>query len=62
MKITEIKKGKWYQTKFGIGVALSVGGTRPPSVMVNIVSPIPLGRRNMSPREVTKEIEPPNQA
>ena len=59
MKLKEIKRGKWYQTKQGIGQCLSVGGTRPISVSFNITQPLPRGRVNMPPRDVWHEINSP---
>lgn len=59
MKITSIKKGKWYRTTHGNGRCVSVGGNFPPSVMVDITSPFPRGRVNLKPRDVLEEIEAP---
>jgi hypothetical protein len=59
MQIKSIKMGRWYRTAKGVGKCLTVGGTHPPSVAVNIVAPFPRGRVYLSPREVLEEIDPP---
>lgn len=59
MKITQIKVGKWYETKQGTGVVLAVGGTYPPSVQFSIVRPFPRGKVFLSPRDVIRELDPP---
>jgi hypothetical protein len=61
MQLQQIKKGRWYETKLGIGVAESVGGTFPPSVRFHIVAPFPRGVVTMTPRDVLKEVAPPAQ-
>lgn len=60
MKITDINRGKWYQTTQGIGRAETVGGTRPPSVQITITHPFPRGKVTLSPRDVQHEVEDPN--
>lgn len=37
MKLSDIKVGRTYQTKFGVGVCVQAGGTFPPSVRINIL-------------------------
>ena len=59
MTIKQIKVGKWYETKSGIGECVSVGGTHPPSVQVNIHLPFPRGRCFLAPRDVIREVDPP---
>ena len=59
MTLKKIKKDHWYETTHGIGQAEQVGGTFPPSVMVRIVAPFPVGLRNLTPREVLREVDPP---
>jgi hypothetical protein len=57
MQMSKIIKGRWYETKQGIGVAVVVGGTHPPSVQVNIRAPFPRGIVNLKPSEVLREVE-----
>lgn len=59
MKMPQIKAGRWYETKLGVGECLKSGGTHPPSVMVRIDLPFPRGRVNLTPREVFHEVPPP---
>lgn len=59
MRIADIKRGKWYKTTKGTGQAVTVGGTRPPSVQVNITHPFPRGKIFVSPREVEEEVPDP---
>ena len=59
MTIKKIKKDHWYETTHGIGQAVRVGGTFPPSVEVKIVAPFPVGLRVMTPREVLREVPDP---
>lgn len=56
MKIKDIKVGRMYQTKLGIGECLTVGGTFPPSVRINIKHPMPLGVMYVQPKDVLHEI------
>lgn len=59
MKLTSIKVGRWYETDLGIGKCTQSGGTFPPSVMVEIVAPIPRGKINLTPRQVLREVNAP---
>lgn len=59
MKLTDIKRGHWYDTTHGIGQAERVGGTRPLCVVVRIVSPIPRGTVNLKSRDVFNEVPDP---
>lgn len=59
MTLKSIQRDKWYETKYGIGLCESVGGTRPVSCSFIIKHPVPLGRRNVSPRDVIREVEEP---
>jgi hypothetical protein len=61
MQLRQIQKGKWYETKLGSGISVSVGGKFPPSVQVRIVAPSPRGVVTMTPRDVPKEVDPPSQ-
>ncbi len=61
MTLKKIVKDRWYETTHGIGQAVSVGGTFPPSVAVKIGSPFPVGLRVMTPREVLREVDPPQE-
>jgi hypothetical protein len=56
MQLKKIKVGARYQTRQGEGVVVSAGGTFPPRVLVDIQRPFPLGRRNVSPRDVLYEV------
>ena len=60
MRATEIKVGRWYSTKHGIGQIEDGPRTFPVSVRVHIYLPFPLGLRCLSPREVLEEIEAPS--
>lgn len=59
MNIKKIRRGLWYRTKSGDGQCLTVGGTHPPSVQIQITHPFPRGRLFLSPRDVLEEIDPP---
>lgn len=59
MNLKDIKRGLWYETTQGIGKAETVGGTRPPCVMVRIIKPFPRGLVNLKPREVLNEVPAP---
>ena len=59
MKLTSIKVGCWYETTMGVGKCTASGGTFPPSVMIDIVAPLPRGRINFKPRDVTREVPDP---
>lgn len=61
MQLRQIKQGRWYETKLGMGIAERVGGTFPPSVQVRIVAPFPRGVVTLNPRDVLKEVDPPAQ-
>lgn len=59
MNLKQIKEGDWYETKQGIGKAIRVGGTHPPSVRVKIVLPFPRGEVMLAPRDVIARCTPP---
>jgi len=59
MKITEIKKDKWYETNLGIGQCIKSGGTFPVSVRIRIDFPYERGELNFNPRYVLREIPNP---
>jgi hypothetical protein len=59
MKRTEIKQGKWYETKQGTGECTSTGGNFPWSAQINVTHPIPRGRVNVEPRDVLREVDAP---
>lgn len=59
MQLKDIKRGHWYETKQGTGEAVTVGGTRPPSVRMRITHPIPRGEVMVSPRDVIREAGKP---
>lgn len=59
MTMKDIKRGKWYETKQGVGLCLSVGGTRPPSAEFNITHPFPRGRVYLAARDVVREVDQP---
>jgi hypothetical protein len=59
VELRKIKRGSWYDTTHGCGQCVSVGGTFPPSVQIEIVAPLPLGRRTMRPRDVLRLTDPP---
>lgn len=59
MQLKQIKKDHWYETAQGVGQALRVGGTRPPSVRFLIVAPFPRGVVSLHPRDILREVAPP---
>lgn len=61
MKMKDIKVGRWYETALGNGVVTRVGGTHPPSVAINIISPFPRGVCNLTAREFIREMDPPRE-
>lgn len=61
MEQKKIKVGGLYETTHGIGRCEKSGGTHQPSVRVRITLPIPRGLVNLRPRDVLREIEPPDQ-
>lgn len=60
MKMKDIKVNHWYETTQGIGLTETVGGTRPPSVMVRIVTPIPRGKVNLAAKDILREVPAPS--
>lgn len=60
MQLKQIKVGKWYETKRGIGECTRSGGTFPPSVQLRITYPLPRGLMNFRPRDVLCETNDPN--
>lgn len=58
MKLTAIKVGRWYETKFGVGKCTKSGGTFPPSCMMDIIHPFPRGVVNLTPKDVLREVTP----
>ena len=61
MNMKAIKAGDWYETTHGIGRCTAAGGTFPPTVRVNIVSPFPRGIINLAPKDVLRRIQDPPQ-
>jgi hypothetical protein len=59
MNIKSIKVGHWYETTSGIGQCQKSGGTFPPSVVIVITMPLPLGTRSLRPRDVLREVPDP---
>lgn len=59
MRKTEIKQGKWYETKSGVGECLSAGGNFPWSAQIRITHPFPRGTLNVEPRDVLREVPAP---
>lgn len=57
MQIKKIKAGMWVSTTMGYGKVISVGGTFPPSVKVDILAPLPRGSCNLVPRDVQRELD-----
>ena len=59
MNKTQIKEGRTYETKVGIGVCLKAGGTFPWTAVIDIKHPFPRGKCNVQPRDVLREIPTP---
>lgn len=62
MNKTQIKEGRTYETKVGVGVCLKAGGTFPWTAVIDIKQPFPRGKCNVTPRDVIREIETPTLA
>jgi len=58
MRLKDIKQGRFYETKMGIGMAIRTGGTHPPSIKMSFQK-IGAGVLYISPRDVLREIEQP---
>ncbi len=59
MKQSEIKPGRWYDTKLGVGPCIDSSGRFPPSVRIHIIGPMPRGVISVTPRDVYREIDDP---
>ena len=58
MRLKDVKPGRFYETKMGIGMAIRAGGTHPPSIKMSFQK-IGAGVFYLSPRDVLREIEQP---
>lgn len=62
MNKTQIKEGRTYETKVGIGVCLKAGGCHPWAALIDIKAPFPRGKVNVVARDVIREVETPTLA